>query len=143
VSIINPSRPAMRPTFWVSIQEALQAEWQDPEFRRAYRMAQPKYRLVREIINLRRRKGMTQTDLAANAGMYQSTISRIEAGEEDPRLSTIVRLADALDADLELNLCPRLDESLYAEISTLYANIPDEAPIHLMSIEPVTTDVIE
>jgi transcriptional regulator with XRE-family HTH domain len=34
---------------------------------------------------------------AARAGMRESAISRLERGQRDPRLTTIVRLAGALD----------------------------------------------
>jgi transcriptional regulator with XRE-family HTH domain len=38
--------------------------------------------------------------LADQAGMYSSEISRLEHGQRDPRLWTIVRIAQALDVSL-------------------------------------------
>jgi transcriptional regulator with XRE-family HTH domain len=38
--------------------------------------------------------------LADMAGTYASEISRVERGQRDPRLSTIVRLARALEISL-------------------------------------------
>jgi len=40
----------------------------------------------------RRRAGLTQRALAAATGVAQPTIARIEAGREDPRISTLGRL---------------------------------------------------
>jgi transcriptional regulator with XRE-family HTH domain len=47
----------------------------------------------------RRRRFMTQEELAEAAGFTPSTISRIESGNAEPRLSTIKRLAAALGID--------------------------------------------
>jgi transcriptional regulator with XRE-family HTH domain len=40
---------------------------------------------------------MTQEQLAHAADVHPSEVSRLERAERDPRLSTIVRLATALD----------------------------------------------
>lgn|SRR5215469_622302 len=49
--------------------------------------------------------GMTQRELAERAGIAQSRLALIEAGDVDLRASTLVQLARALD--LELTLTPR------------------------------------
>lgn len=49
-----------------------------------------------EIKMLRRKLGLTQTELATKAGVSQSLIARIEAGNIDPRLSTTKRIINAL-----------------------------------------------
>src|SRR5437867_5066742 len=49
----------------------------------------------------RRHADLTQRDLAARAGVPQSTIGRIEAGAIDPRASTLRRLLRACGSDLE------------------------------------------
>ena len=50
-------------------------------------------------------KGMSQRDLSALAGVPQAQISRIEAGTVDPRVTSLIAIANALD--LELTLVPR------------------------------------
>ncbi|MFO7893957.1 MAG: helix-turn-helix transcriptional regulator [Longimicrobiales bacterium] len=45
---------------------------------------------------LRDRSGFTQGELAARAGLNRVTIARYETGEQMPRYSTLVALADAL-----------------------------------------------
>ena len=50
--------------------------------------------------NLRRRRlarKMTQEQLGHAAGLHMTEISRLESGQRDPHLSTLVRLAGALD----------------------------------------------
>lgn len=50
----------------------------------------------------REAKGISQRDLSALAGVPQAQISRIEAGAVDPRVSSLVALANALDLDVTL-----------------------------------------
>jgi transcriptional regulator with XRE-family HTH domain len=45
---------------------------------------------------LRRRRGMTQAMLADKAGVSRAYLSRLEIGQHDPPLSTVLRLATAL-----------------------------------------------
>ena len=39
---------------------------------------------------------LTQEDVSAASGLHVTAISRVESGVRDPRLSTVLRLADAL-----------------------------------------------
>jgi transcriptional regulator with XRE-family HTH domain len=52
----------------------------------------------------RRTLGLSQTEVAARMGTSQSTVARLEAGEVDPRLSTLERYAQALGGRLEVEL---------------------------------------
>ena len=61
------------------------------------------HRLAREAFDLRKGCGMTQRQLALKSGLQQAEISRIEAGNSNPTLSTIAALAQALDAELSLS----------------------------------------
>lgn len=45
----------------------------------------------------RRRRCLSMSELARIAGTHASEISRLERGLRDPRLSTVVRLAQALE----------------------------------------------
>jgi transcriptional regulator with XRE-family HTH domain len=58
--------------------------------------------LLREA---RTKKGLSQRELSANAGVPQSHISKIEQGAVDLRVSSLIELARALD--LEVTLVPR------------------------------------
>lgn len=49
---------------------------------------------------LRLKKGMSQAQLAQALGTSQSHIAKLEAGDPDPRLSTLRRLADVLELPL-------------------------------------------
>ena len=60
------------------------------------------YRIAMQIVDLRERHGMTQSQLAERCGRDQADISRIERGSTSPTTRVLQRIADALDADLKL-----------------------------------------
>ncbi|MEX2703835.1 MAG: CBS domain-containing protein [Candidatus Freyrarchaeum guaymaensis] len=57
-----------------------------------------------DIKRLRKKVGLTQTELAEKAGVSQSLIARIESGSVDPRLSTLQRILNAMRAANEESL---------------------------------------
>jgi ribosome-binding protein aMBF1 (putative translation factor) len=58
------------------------------------------------LVLLRLAKRLTQEDLAARAGLKQSHISALECGVMEPRLRTLIALADGLDISMN-RLVPR------------------------------------
>lgn len=52
------------------------------------------------IIQWRKMKGLTQGQLADRCNTTQQTIAKIEQGSVDPKLSTLQKIADALEQDL-------------------------------------------
>ena len=50
---------------------------------------------------------MSQRELAERCGTTQSAIARLERGGRPPRIDTLLRIADALDCDLQVELVPR------------------------------------
>lgn len=51
---------------------------------------------VRNLRQLREAAFLTQAELAQKAGLTEATVSRIEHGHHEPRISTVRRLATAL-----------------------------------------------
>ena len=45
----------------------------------------------------RERLGLTQEQVAERSGVHATEVSRIEAGKRDPRVSTLERLANAVE----------------------------------------------
>jgi len=79
----------------------------DPAFRAEYEALEPEYKLASTLIRLRLAKGLTQEQLAKLLNTKQESIARLESGCSLPSLSTVKRVADALDAELEINLRPK------------------------------------
>lgn len=80
---------------------------EDPEFRKEYEALEPEYKLASTLIRLRLAKGLTQEQLAKLMNTKQESIARLESGGSLPSLSTVRKVANALDAEVEINLRPR------------------------------------
>lgn len=59
------------------------------------------------VAERRQEKGLSQRELAEIVGTTQSAIARLERGGRPPRIDTLLRIADALDCDLVVDLRPR------------------------------------
>lgn len=57
----------------------------------------PQARFAANVRRLRERRGMTQEQLGWAAGLHQTAVARIEAGERKPALETIFKLARGLE----------------------------------------------
>ena len=58
--------------------------------------------LIQELEAARKAKGMSQEKLAISAGLSRMTVQRIEAGQIDPRLSSVSAIAKTLGMDVML-----------------------------------------
>jgi transcriptional regulator with XRE-family HTH domain len=70
-----------------------------PHKRRRVRIPnhEPQKRLGANVRRLRLASGLTQEELAAACDLHPTEIGRIERGERDLRLSTVVRVARGLE----------------------------------------------
>jgi DNA-binding XRE family transcriptional regulator len=57
----------------------------------------PSKQFAENMRRSRKRHGLSQEDLAHACGLHRTEISLLERGDRDPRLSTVVRLARAMD----------------------------------------------
>jgi ribosome-binding protein aMBF1 (putative translation factor) len=60
-----------------------------------------------DVAARRAQQGLSQRELAELTGTTQSAIARLERGGRPPRIDTLLRIADALDCDLAVELRPR------------------------------------
>jgi transcriptional regulator with XRE-family HTH domain len=60
----------------------------------------PTERLAMRLKRLRTQKGLSQTALAEKAGISRGYLVRLEAGQQDPTLTVIEKLAKALKVSL-------------------------------------------
>ena len=63
--------------------------------------------IARQVTEQRLARDLSQKELAELCGTTQSAIARFEAAERPPRLDTLLRVARALDCELEVRLRPR------------------------------------
>ena len=74
----------------------------DAELKELWDSSRTEYRLLGELIGLRKARGLSQVELAQKSGYRQQVISRLEQRESSPTLRTLCCVADALDADIRL-----------------------------------------
>jgi predicted transcriptional regulator len=60
-----------------------------------------------KVTERRAAMGLSQRELAELVGTTQSAIARLERGGRPPRIDTLLKIADALECDLVVELVPR------------------------------------
>lgn len=63
--------------------------------------------IAEDLATRRLERGLSQKELAGLVGTTQSAIARLETGGRPPRIDTLLRIADALECDLVVELRPR------------------------------------
>lgn len=71
--------------------------------------------LVSKIRAYRIFYNISQRELSRKSGVTQNIISRMESGIAVPQLQTLIKLLDALELDLEINVKPRVKEEDFLE----------------------------
>jgi DNA-binding XRE family transcriptional regulator len=64
-------------------------------------------RIADQVQARRTARNLSQRELAELVGTTQSAIARLEAGGRPPRIDTLLRIAEALDCELSVELRPR------------------------------------
>ena len=86
------------------------------------------------LIQTRKRRGMSQEELAARVGVSRQAVSKWELGDAAPDLSRLLALADALDISLDV-LCGR-------EAAPASGPLPAEAPAKQRPLQPALWAVL-
>jgi len=89
----------------------VEAQLQDPEVRAEYDALEPEFAIIQAIIDARKNTGLTQKQLSERTGIAQGDISRLENGNANPSLSTLKRLATAMDMTLRIEFTPAVGRS--------------------------------
>ena len=79
-------------------------DMRDPKFRSAYEALQPKYDLIRAILDARIKKGVTQAEVARRAGTSQSERARFESGAGNPTLEFLSKVSAAVGARIQVKV---------------------------------------
>lgn len=83
--------------------EVLAKELKNPEFKRMYDEYGRQLEISYRLLQLRKRKKMSQLTLAKKIGTTQSNIARLESGQQNFTISFLDKVALALDVNLEMN----------------------------------------
>ena len=63
--------------------------------------------IAEDVAGQRVARRLSQRELAELCGTTQSAIARLERGKRPPRIDTLLRVANALDCELDVSLRPR------------------------------------
>jgi predicted transcriptional regulator len=84
----------------ITFQDWQEQQNQDPDFVAERLELETGYQIAR----LRILQGLTQEELAEKVGTRQPSIARLESGRSMPSLSFLEKIADALDAKIEIKI---------------------------------------
>lgn len=85
----------------------LKQQLQDAAVKAEYDALESGFVVIQALIDARKASGLTQRQLAQITGLHQSDISRLENGNCNPSIRTLVRLADGLGMRLKVEFVPR------------------------------------
>ena len=84
----------------IDFSKIIKEEMKDPEFRKGFEMEKKKLELSLAIIDMRKKKKISQAELAAKIGFKQSTVGRIEIGKQNLTIETLQKIASAFNKKL-------------------------------------------
>lgn len=90
-----------------TINDMLEKQLEDDEFRKEYEAIQPEMDVIRAIVDARASQNLTQKELAERTGINQADISKIENGTRNPSLNLLKRLADGMGMALKIEFIPK------------------------------------
>ncbi len=83
-------------------EKDLEKELKNPIFKKYYDEHGRQLEISYQMLQLRKQKKISQTQLAKQIGTTQSNIARMEAGNQNFSLSTLNKLAQAFNKKLEV-----------------------------------------
>ena len=91
------------PFVQVNINEEIEKHCNEsPSLKKTWEESREEYKLIGEMISLRKREKITQSKLAELIGNKQQVISRIEKKENSPSLRIFCNILDALGYELQI-----------------------------------------
>lgn len=87
----------------ISVKNEIEKQRQiDPKFKKAWDESRAEYKLIGEMISLRKQENITQKELAKLTGNKQQVISRIERKQSVPTIRAFSHILDALGYELQI-----------------------------------------
>jgi transcriptional regulator with XRE-family HTH domain len=91
-------------------EQVLAEELRDPDFRREWHRTTVARAVALKVLAYRTEHSLSQRGLAQKLGMTQPQLARLEAGEHNPTIDTLARLAQTLDIEFAIDVHPRQRE---------------------------------
>jgi transcriptional regulator with XRE-family HTH domain len=91
--------------------ELLAEQLADPEFRAEWERTALARAVALRLVRYRTERDISQRDLAELLGMKQPQVARLERGDVNPGLETLMRLAGALEIEFTIDVRPANQKS--------------------------------
>ena len=82
--------------------ETVQKKRESKSFNSSYLEVEKEYELIKRVVETRKEKGISQKTLAEMVGVSQQEISRFENEKHIPKLSSFIRILEALDMEIKI-----------------------------------------
>jgi len=86
----------------VDFQDYLAEQLKNPSIKKDYDRFGKQIEIAYQILQLRKKKGLSQKDLAQKIGTQQSDIARMETGQQNFTTNTLQKIAEVFDCDLKI-----------------------------------------
>ena len=90
-----------------TLNEMLDEQLKDEEFKKEYEAIQPEMDVIKAIAEARIMQNLTQKELAKRTGINQADISKIENGTRNPSINLLKRLAEGMGMVLKIEFIPK------------------------------------
>ncbi len=87
---------------FIDFDEVLKKELKNSEFRKHYNYYGKQLEIAYKILQLRKKKHLSQAQLAKKIGTKQSNVARMEAGQQNFSVDILEKIAGALGSDLKI-----------------------------------------
>jgi transcriptional regulator with XRE-family HTH domain len=91
-------------------KQVLRDQLRDPAFRAEWERTALARAVAQKVLAYRIDHGLSQRALAGLLGVSQPQVARLEAGDHNPTIDTLVRLAQAMDLEFTIDVHPRRRE---------------------------------
>ena len=103
-----------------SAKKLLDRRLADPAFREEWEGTELAREVAALVLLYRAEHGLTQAQLAERLGVKQSAVARLESGEVNPSMQTLLRLVERLQAPMRLELRPPTSRMRRARVAATW-----------------------
>ena len=88
----------------INFEDYLAKQLKNPRFKKYYDEYGKQLEIAYQILQLRKRKKMSQAELARKIGTKQSNVARMEIGQQNFTIDTLQKIAKAFNRELKVKI---------------------------------------
>ena len=96
----------MAPSSITTASDSLKKRLRDPKFRQEWERTSLARAVALRLVEYRAENGLSQSALARQLQIHQPAIARLEAGDHNPSVDTLMRLSQGLGIDFHIDITP-------------------------------------